>query len=107
MVQAAGRSFDTPEALLKAVDLYKLTQRSFREELQVISQRKFPVDNLVKLSFPFNFVKLSTLELYLVFLKYAKSDLAGEDWNQQTSQIICIGVCGRDQSHPVQPRQWH
>lgn len=34
-VQAEGKAFGTPEELLQAVDLYNLTQRSFRNELQV------------------------------------------------------------------------
>ena len=35
--QAERQAFDTPEELLKAVDLYNLTQRTFRDELLVCS----------------------------------------------------------------------
>ena len=38
--QAEGQAFDTPEELLKAVDLYNLTQRTFRDELLV---RRLPI----------------------------------------------------------------
>ena len=33
--QAEGRAFDTPEELLRAVDLYNLTQQTFRDVLLV------------------------------------------------------------------------
>lgn len=33
--QAGGRAFGTPEELLQTVDLYNLTQRSFKEEVEV------------------------------------------------------------------------
>jgi hypothetical protein len=35
IAQANNKSFDTPEALLRAVDLYNLTQKSFIRELEV------------------------------------------------------------------------
>ena len=35
LVQGEGRAFRTPEELLSAVGLYGLTQRSFRDELEV------------------------------------------------------------------------
>lgn len=35
--QAEGQAFETPEELLQAVDLYKLTQKTFRDELQVLA----------------------------------------------------------------------
>ena len=34
-MQADGQAFRTPEELLSAVDLYNLTQRSFRDEMEV------------------------------------------------------------------------
>lgn len=33
--QEEGRAFSTPEELLQAVNLYNMTQRTFRSELQV------------------------------------------------------------------------
>jgi hypothetical protein len=34
-MQAGGQAFRTPEELLSAVDLYDLTQRTFRDEVEV------------------------------------------------------------------------
>ena len=46
--QAEGTAFNTPEELLQAVDLYNLTQKTFRSELQV--RRAVFVRNLCRLS---------------------------------------------------------
>ena len=35
VLQAMGKAFARPEQLLQAVDLYNLTQQSFREEVEV------------------------------------------------------------------------